>query len=400
MPDRKDFSQALVYLKKGIEMALQIGTKSEIQAGYESLSETYAKAGDYKTAFIYHHKATAYKDSLLNEHNQENIARLQTLFDTEQKEAQINLLGIEKKSKETQIRQQHTIAVALLTGLVFIMVLLGIVYWNNRNRKKLNRILAYQNAAIQHQKDVLDLKNKELTSLSEEKTHLMSIVAHDLRSPLSRIFGLAQLMKMESENLNNAQKEYVGFIGKTAEQLNEMIARVLDISAIESQRINLVLEPVDISKLLHETIANLKDTADKKNIQIEYQYASGEYQARLDFGYTIQVFENLISNAIKFSPAHKRILISLHELTDKIQVEIKDQGPGFSEEDMPKLFGKFQKLSARPTAGEDSTGLGLSIVKKYMEAMQAEINCKSKPGQGASFILTFHKQTVSQPAIN
>jgi signal transduction histidine kinase len=396
----RKFNQALMYLNKGLNMALQIGAKEEIQKAYTSLSETYEKAGDYKTALAYSNKAISNKDSLLNEHNQETIARMQALFDIKQKEAQINFLEGEKHLKEDQLQSQRMLAAALVIGLVFILILFGIVYRNNINRKQLNRILAYQNSAIIHQKDTLDIKNQELTRLSEEKTHLMGVVAHDLRSPLSRIFGLAHIMQLESENLNSSQKEYIKLIGKTAEQLNDMIAKILDINAIEAKKTNLKMEPVDVSRLLQETVINFKEAAGKKNIKLICQFAPGEHQAKLDWGYTTQVLENLISNAIKFSPANKSVFISLREIQDTIQIEIKDQGPGFLPEDMPKLFGRFQKLSAKPTAGEESTGLGLSIVKKYMEAMQGEVLCDSQPGQGASFTLTFKKAQVAFTALN
>jgi signal transduction histidine kinase len=328
---------------------------------------------------------------LLNTTNSENIVRLQTLFDTEHKEAQIQLLEIEKQARETQIREQRIIQVALTVGLIFILIVFTIVYKNNQNRKEINKILACQNAAILQQKEAINLKNLELIQLNDEKTHLISVVAHDLRSPLSRIFGLTNLIKMEAGNLTTEQKEYVRLISSMAEQLNDMTSKILDMNAIESQRINLKLEKVDISKLLQETCINFELAASKKQIQIISNFPPGNYFAQLDSGYATQIFENLLSNAIKFSPAYKQIFLDLEETADKILVKIQDQGPGFSSEDLPKLFGKFQKLSARPTAGENSTGLGLSIVKKYVEAMRGEISCVNKTGQGATFIITFDK---------
>jgi signal transduction histidine kinase len=372
-------------------MALQIGAKGQIEDSYSSLSLAYTKTGNYKEALLYQQKAIIYKDSLLNTTNSENIVRLQTLFDTEHKEAQIQLLEIEKQARETQIREQRIIQVALTVGLIFILIVFTIVYKNNQNRKEINKILACQNAAILQQKEAINLKNLELIQLNDEKTHLISVVAHDLRSPLSRIFGLTNLIKMEAGNLTTEQKEYVRLISSMAEQLNDMTSKILDMNAIESQRINLKLEKVDISKLLQETCINFELAASKKQIQIISNFPPGNYFAQLDSGYATQIFENLLSNAIKFSPAYKQIFLDLEETADKILVKIQDQGPGFSSEDLPKLFGKFQKLSARPTAGENSTGLGLSIVKKYVEAMRGEISYVNKTGQGATFIITFDK---------
>jgi Signal transduction histidine kinase len=109
----------------------------------------------------------------------------------------------------------------------------------------------------------------------------------------------------------------------------------------------------------------------------------------VDRGYADQVFENILSNAVKFSPSFRNVYVNLHQQDGKAIAEIKDEGPGLNSEDKKKLFGKYQKLSARPTGNETSTGLGLSIVKKFVEAMKGEIWCHSEVGSGASFFVTF-----------
>ena len=103
----------------------------------------------------------------------------------------------------------------------------------------------------------------------------------------------------------------------------------------------------------------------------------------------IQVYENLLSNAIKFSESDKNIYLKVVSTEDLVTISIKDEGPGMSKDDLKKIFSKFQKLSAKPTNNEESTGLGLSIVKKFIDAMSGEIRCESTLGEGASFIITF-----------
>jgi signal transduction histidine kinase len=101
--------------------------------------------------------------------------------------------------------------------------------------------------------------------------------------------------------------------------------------------------------------------------------------------------ENLLSNAIKFSPSDKSIFFNLYDKGDHIIGEVRDEGPGLSEDDKKKLFSKYQKLSAKPTGNESSTGLGLSIVKKFTESMHGQIWCESEPNNGASFYVKFNK---------
>ena len=103
----------------------------------------------------------------------------------------------------------------------------------------------------------------------------------------------------------------------------------------------------------------------------------------------MQVLENLVSNAVKYSPPGKNIFVRLKRHAEAVRVEVQDEGPGLSAEDQKKLFGKFARLSAKPTGGEHSTGLGLSIVKKMVEAMNGRVWCESELGRGATFIVEF-----------
>src|SRR5207247_7892893 len=106
-----------------------------------------------------------------------------------------------------------------------------------------------------------------------------------------------------------------------------------------------------------------------------------------DRNVTVQVLENLVSNAIKYSPPGKNIFARLRAVEDAARCEVQDEGPGLSAEDQKKLFGKFARLSAKPTGGEPATGLGLSIVKKMVEAMNGRVWCESEPGRGATFVV-------------
>jgi signal transduction histidine kinase len=130
--------------------------------------------------------------------------------------------------------------------------------------------------------------------------------------------------------------------------------------------------------------------AESKEIKLHLN-SSAALHVEADVGYITQIVENLLSNAIKFSPARKNIFIDVAGNDDKVTVMVKDEGPGMTEDDKKKLFNKYQKLSARPTANESSTGLGLSIVKKFVEAMNGRIWCESEEGKGVSFFVEFAK---------
>ena len=133
----------------------------------------------------------------------------------------------------------------------------------------------------------------------------------------------------------------------------------------------------------------MKDAARHKNINLNLE--NRKAYGLVDRNYLTQVFENLLSNAIKFSPKNSEVWIRVNEVNGEVQVNFKDNGPGIREDEMGRLFGKYQRLSARPTGGEDSTGLGLSIVKKYVDVMGGKVWCESTPGKGSNFIVAFRK---------
>ena len=269
---------------------------------------------------------------------------------------------------------------------------------NERLQTQINRELeqkvAERTREISRQKEEITQKNEALIALNEEKNHLISIVAHDLGNPLANIKLFAQIIKRTAPNLTHKQAEQLDVITESTENMMQMINKILDVNAIEAGKIDMNTEVMKLSTILKVAIYELSSTADKKDITLHLETAEEEKEVNIDHFYTKHIFENLISNAIKFSPVGKNVYIRLYCEGEKLRVEIKDEGPGISQEDMKKIFRKYQKLSARPTAGERSTGLGLSIVKKYVDLMDGKVWCKSTPGQGSTFVVEFNQVKI------
>ncbi len=246
------------------------------------------------------------------------------------------------------------------------------------------------NNNINLQKEEILNKNSELTELNNEKNHLIGIIAHDLKNPLTSTLTIAEYLKSQIKISNHPEDlENIDYMLNALNRMNMMITRILDVKMIESKSINLQLEKINLSKLLDIVNQNFKEKLERKHIKLNFDPA--ETYINADPEYMTQVYENLISNAIKFSPSNKEIWVKVWEDGDKVKTMVKDEGPGISAEDQKMMFGKFQVLSAKPTAGERSTGLGLSIVKKYVEAMEGKVWCESKLGQGSNFIIEMDK---------
>jgi signal transduction histidine kinase len=249
-----------------------------------------------------------------------------------------------------------------------------------------NETITSMHEQVQKQKDEIMQKNDELLNLNNEKNNLIGIVAHDLKSPLNQMKGLLSIIKLTSTTLDEETLQYVDMMESSTTRLTDMIGKILDVEAIDAKKVNVTIEQINLSEILREMVERFELSAKQKQLQL-LSDVNVDIHVSADRMYTEQVFENLISNAIKFSPPNKKIFVNLFKNDDKAIGEVKDEGPGITEEDKKKLFGKYQKLTARPTGNEISTGLGLSIVKKFVDAMNGEIWCESESGKGASFFV-------------
>ncbi len=232
-------------------------------------------------------------------------------------------------------------------------------------------------------------KNESLVLLNQEKNEFLGIAAHDLKNPLAGIKGMAEAIADTEEGLSAEVAEYAEMIHVSARKMFVLITNLLDVNAIESGKLNLSLKATDIRPIVEELSRYYAERAKSKHITVEFQCEAGPHHAMADENTMHQILDNLISNAVKYSPANKGITIRLRRHERNLRCEVEDQGPGLSKADQKKLFGKFTRLSAQPTGGEHSTGLGLFNVKKLTEAMHGRVWCKSELGRGAAFIVEF-----------
>lgn len=261
------------------------------------------------------------------------------------------------------------------------MALLWITYHRLHRHKKLIRI---QSDEIERQLRELMKQNEIQQQLNYEKQQIISVVSHDLKGPFNRIFALAQLMDM-SGNLSDEQKEYLGKIHQISVDGLSMMRNLLDNRKLEDSGMDMSPEELNLFAQLNALVKNYRTLAEKKDITIQFE---GPEQASIfsDRNFLNRIFENLLSNAVKFSPSGKTIYVSMQEVGErKYRIKIKDEGPGMTKEDLSKVFQKFQRLSAQPTSGESSTGLGLWIVKSLVEKTGGEVSCNSLVGEGATF---------------
>jgi signal transduction histidine kinase len=331
---------------------------SEFQIeSYFQLAQVANLVGRKQESIVNMNQYLVLKDSVEDIDLARQVERLQFALQIESKEKENELLKMNQASNKVMIKRQQIMNI-LLGVVVFLLSILAIVSWQiSKGRRRTNEKLSLQNQQIhKHQEEIdkknemLSKRNQLLSDLNLEKDTLMNIVAHDLKSPLSRIMGLSTLMELDGKLTVN-QQEYLQMIKNVTTSGANLITDLLDASAMEENRKAPASLILDLSVLLKERINHFKGLAIPKGIKLEYSMPDA-LPFISDTSYINRIVENLLSNAIKFSKPNTTILISAKCENNKAYISIKDQGPGFTDADKASLFKKFKKLSARPTASE------------------------------------------------
>lgn len=374
------YEEAKPFLIKGLALARGLASVDMSLDALSTLYELHADTRDYQSALVYYRQYQALKDSTLNNQYKKEIAELQSTQSIKEKEKEMaQLVETNRLREEKDAAIQRVLVVLALV----LLVAGGVSFYSYRSKVRSNQKLRDQNELIRRQ-------NEQLQRLDQVKNDLMGVVAHDLQSPYKQISGLIQLIMFEPDNLSEEQKLCLEKIGQISKASLRMIKDLMDIQALEQQKMSIVWEEFRLSDVVRDVLENYQQRAQSKGIRIEAALHS-ESLVRADKVLTARLLDNLVSNALKFSPSRTSILLSVTEGEGWVRAAVQDHGPGIKAEELPRLFQKFQKLSARPTAGEDSTGLGLSIVKLLADQMFAKLDVQSIYGEGATFSISFEK---------
>ncbi len=312
------------------------------------------------------------ENTLLSRLSKGDVFGEYSLIDTQTRSATVKAVGDARLYKLSQ----SDFIPLIMNDLSVLRSFMGVFVHRLRKHDLMQKELNEKNHEILKQKE-------ELERLNHEKSQLMRIVAHDVRNPLSSAMNLTQLLRDDLNGLNEEQEECFGVINHSLSRINDLVAKILDMHLLEKQLASIQIQEVCLHGALEEISRQFRLQMEQKALKIHLE--AEEVKAMCDPGYIKQIYENLLSNAIKYSPPGGNIYISISNEGSSALTEFRDEGEGLTADDQLHLFKEFHPLSAKPTAGESSYGLGLSIVKKYVDAMEGRIWCESQPGKGASF---------------
>ena len=270
-------------------------------------------------------------------------------------------------------------------SLVFFMVVMGMGIAILRNKDRSIQALFQE---LDGRNATLAASNEKLKKLNEEKNRFLSMAAHDLKNPILAITSLAEVMGRLVDNEKTEKDRILEYIHESSRKMSALIHNLLNYQMIENGELKRKIELVDLYEVTMGNVDVLRQLAADKNIKIEVISNAKGKNILADKRMYVQILDNLASNAIKFSPHGKKVMIRLEVQHSAARLTVEDEGPGIQPEEEKLLFKEFKKLSAKPTGNETSTGLGLSAAKKYADLMNATLYYeRPENGIGARFIL-------------
>lgn len=374
---QKHYQAAIFAYKQAEIIAVSIQSVREQLRIYQGLYNCYKAQGEFQSAVTYLAQYSDMKEALFNEENSRQIANLEIKYQTEHKEKENNWLRQQNELNQSKIRYQLIIGFILCLAMLVLIYLLVVLQKRKRLIQQSNLLLAQKHQEVAQKARELETVNTELQRVSQFKTDLSGMIVHDLKNPLNAIINIVHL---EDENKDQ-------IIADSGRRMLNLVMNILDVNKYESTQLVLHRSRLCLKALIGESLKDFQFSARQQNITIDIQCAES-ICVEGDADLILRVLNNLISNAMKYSPLNGCIMIHVDDDRQKeIKVTVKDQGPGVPKGDEVAIFEPYTG-SARNDTNYASTGLGLAFCKMAVQAHQGQIGVESDHNGGAVFWFT------------
>lgn len=373
------YSKAMNYLKENLSIAHRYGFKDELERAYRMMAEIHFKQNDLTKAYEYQSKYIELHDSLYNQRSSEQIALMQIRFDTEMKQAEIELLTKDAALQAEQINQQRVWIYFYVGCLTLLLILAFVLYYNNRYNSKAKLALEEKNKEVETQAH-------QLRNLNSTKDKLFSIISHDLRSPVASLRALLEIL----DTAGLTQQEFVDVTRSLKRNLDSVyddLDNLLLWAQTQLKGLQAFPEEFDLRKLAEEKLILFNDLAANKKVKMVNEIQAGTL-VMADRNHVSLIFRNLIANAIKFSQPGGVVVIAAQERADLCEITVSDSGVGISHEDIQKLFNAETHFTRPGTYKEKGVGIGLLLSKEFIETNKGSIKVTSELGKGTVFTFT------------
>ncbi|MEN8120692.1 MAG: tetratricopeptide repeat-containing sensor histidine kinase [Bacteroidota bacterium] len=398
--ENQNYNMAGVAANKSVLISINQNYKNISKDNYFLLSKLSELSGSSTEALIYYKKATSLKDSIFNEKSSNQIAEMQTRYETEKKERENIMLRKEEQLKniqlnanKTKIQNQYIVIFAFAVFLVIVIIFAFLLNKRRRDLLKSKALLTKQNKEINIQKEELfaqreNLKetNTELKKATDFKNKMFSIIGHDLRGPIGTISSIVSLA-LEGKLSEDKKQLMLSSTKESAVAAFTLLENLLIWANNEQGIINYEPTNLKLFKIADNNIKLLKETADKKNIDVSVKIENN-LEVFADYNTLETIFRNLISNAIKYSHKKGKIIISAKKNPDNIEISVTDTGIGMNSDEKKVILDAEKHHSNPGTGGEKGSGLGLQLCFEFIKMNKGDYHIVSEKGKGTCFIFT------------
>ena len=366
-----NLKEALIHAHSVYKSCMEIKNKVIATESCMLIASLYEKLQNKDETIRYLKLASTYREEILQQSVQGSLqAKAFDIILEKEKRAKLAAVNSLNERGKILVRQRFLLFVGALI-VITLLTLLYLLRKINIERKKTN--------------DKLTLNNIQLDKLNEEINGLIHTIVHDLKSPLNSMQGILYVMEMEVKD-NKGAEELIQQGHKVLAGGHEIIKELLELRELEEKPLSLQLETINLKAFTHKIASEFLSSANQK--EIKFSVSGADTEVQLDQQIVRRLIDNLVSNAIKYSPKGKSVAINSFTKDSHIIFEIADQGQGFKPTDLEKMYSKFQRLSATPTGGESSHGLGLAIVDLLVKRLEAKIDLDTEWGKGSTFTIT------------
>lgn len=381
---------ALKYLLENIQLASTFGYSDELEITFKLVAEAYAAKNAVAKAYEYQARYVQLHDSLYNQRNSEHIALMQAKFESQLKEAEIELLKKDTEIKQQEINNQQVWMYFTVGLLTLTAILAFVLLYSNWLKRKANRLLGTKNQEIQEQA-------LQLSDLNVTKDKLLSIISHDVRGPLASLRGLINIIcrgeLTQQEFIVNSVK-----LRQNLDSVQEDLDNLLYWAQSQLNGLQINAEELNVRAIVTDKIKLFKDVAERKDLTI-INDISEELTVVSDRNHMGLIVRNLLANAIKFNTRGGSIRIQEKIIGERVEISVTDSGVGIKSSDLNKLFNAQTHFSNLGTDQEKGVGIGLLLTKEFIEKSGGSIWVTSEVGKGSTFTFTARRVVIPAESV-
>lgn len=355
-------------LERGLNIALENNQKKMQFEIYSRLSQIFLDAGQFEKATFWQEKQIEIQAQLLIGSANIKMEQLQTIYEIDEKNSQIAELEKQNEISSLEIKQHRNSKILMIIGFLFAILIAIITSWFY---SKLRR------------------KNEELKSANAAKDKFFAIIAHDLRGPTQSLTAFLQLVNSRFEEFSHKElKEMISTLSKSSENVSQLLENLLVWARSQVNRVEYNPEEFELDNILRRSFNGMEQMAEKKGIKVDFG-TNNNIKVKADPNMVLVIVRNIISNAIKFTSRDGKVTVrSSKNGNNTALIRISDNGVGMDEAAMSKIFEISNSYHTRGTENEQSTGLGLVLVKEFVDRNKGNVSIESEVGKGTTVSFT------------